>query len=122
MQVKNRAGIKMAEITYYIFNNSSYSVYYGVDSEKNGLETSASPTSVTVTDNQKLYIRTAENIDSQPQDCSLKFPTHILKDGQTYEADNFELHVVQRSKIFELAVDPGSQADITVLISVKDKY
>ncbi len=112
----------MAEITYYIFNNSSYPVYYGVDNEKNEIETSAGPASVIVSDNQKLYIWTAENIESQPQDCSLKFPTHVLNDGIAYQANNFELHVVQRSKIFELTADPGSQVDTTVLVSVKDTY
>jgi hypothetical protein len=112
----------MVEITYHIFNNSSYSVYYGVDSEENGIETQVSPAPVKVNDNQKLYIWTSENNRSQPQDCSLKFPTHVLKDGMTYEADNFELHVTQRAKKFELAVDPGVQDDITVLVSVKDQY
>ncbi|MGD2090209.1 MAG: hypothetical protein PVH61_28800 [Candidatus Aminicenantes bacterium] len=28
----------MAKILHYIFNNSNYSVYYGVDSDKKGIE------------------------------------------------------------------------------------
>ena len=115
----------MAKISYIIFDNSSYPVYYGVDSDKKGIEVKdkPKPTSVEVTGNKKLYIWAAEKNEGLPKDCCIKFPTHVIEGGKEYKVDDFEINLTfnRSTKQFILSGEPGPRKDIKVLVSVRDK-
>ncbi|MCK5058845.1 MAG: hypothetical protein KAT34_19515 [Candidatus Aminicenantes bacterium] len=106
-----------AKITYKIFNNCSYNVYYGIGSEPAGQEVEKGKgISETIIYNEKLFVWAAKDETGPPQDCNIYFPMKV----DEYEADNYELKVAQRAKKFILSGEPGQRKNAEVLVSVCD--
>jgi hypothetical protein len=106
-----------AKITYKIFNNGSYNVYYGIGSELAGQEVEKGKgISQTLNYNEKLFLWAAKDETGPPLDCNIYFPMKVDKD----EAGNYELNIVKKSKKFILSAEPGLREEVAVLVSVID--
>ena len=105
------------KITYKIFNNCSYNVYYGIGGEQVGQEVEKGKgISKTVNYSEKLFVWAAKDETGPPRDCSIYFPMKVDED----EAGNYELKVAQKAKKFILSGEPDLREDVKVLVSVKD--
>ncbi|MFC2154994.1 hypothetical protein ACFLRB_00685 [Acidobacteriota bacterium] len=109
--------VEDVKITYKIFNNSSYNVYYGIGGEQTGQEVETGKgISETVNYNEKLFVWAAKDETDPPRDCNIYFPMKVDKD----EAGNYELKVAQKAKKFILSGDPDHRENAKVLVNVKD--
>lgn len=101
----------MGKISYKVFDNCSYPVFYKVDGEVDGKEVLDSPASIDVSGSKKLNIWAAESKAGPAVECCIKFPAKIEKDGTTYETGDFEISLTQNGNRFTLTGAGKSQTD-----------
>jgi hypothetical protein len=133
----------MGNISYFIFNNCSDSVFYRIEDEEAGEVVKNSPASIILPGEKEIHIWAGENSEGPIKDCTMTFPTKVVEDGSTYISGNYEINVTQKEKRFTLNGEtasqpffipwlpfflrnflsrlPGFQGDIPVLVNISDR-